>query len=164
MTALLQSFSIFPQIGFASNRNLVSSFGEVCDPFCTVFVGASFIYFSKISKLGTIFSDFSDYRPKKIGFGAWGRFCMFFWSKKSSICLPYLQFSINSGRCPTQVFPMNLPVNMALALFLQQFWNIRFNCNRGIGKIRIFFNWIAYWIAYYIAYCIAYWICPLRGI
>ena len=38
------------------------------------FVGSIFYMFSKISKVGTIFSDFSDSRPKKIGFGAWGRF------------------------------------------------------------------------------------------
>ena len=27
--------------------------------------------------------------PKKIGFGPWGRFCVFFLSNKSWICLPY---------------------------------------------------------------------------
>ena len=44
-----------------------------------------------------------------------------FWSKTLPGCLPYLQFSINSLRCSTKVFPMNLPVNMALALFQKQF-------------------------------------------
>ena len=33
---------------------------------------------------------------------------------------------------------MNLPVNMALALFLKQLYKIRNDCKRGIGKIRFF--------------------------
>ena len=33
------------------------------------------------SNFGTRFSDFSDSRPKKIGFLAWGRVCMFFVQK-----------------------------------------------------------------------------------
>ena len=110
-------FWIFTQIGFASFGNLMSSFGEVYDPFCTVFLGASFIYFSKFSKFGTRFQDFSDPRPKKIGFGAWGHFCMFFRSNMLPVCLQYWQFSINSLRCSTKVFRMNLPVDMVLAPF-----------------------------------------------
>ena len=86
------------------------------------------------------FPDFSDSRPKKIGFGAWGDFCQFAWFKNSPSCLPYCKFSINSLRCSTKVFPMNLPVNMALALFQKQLYKNRNICNRGIGKIRIFLN------------------------
>ena len=65
---------------------------------------SEFKIFSKFSKNGTRFPDFSDPRPKKIGFGAWGRFYMFFRSKNSSICLPYGQFCITSLRCSTTSF------------------------------------------------------------
>ena len=45
-----------------------------------------------------------------------------FWGvQKSSIYLQFCKFYINSGRCSTKVFPMNLPVNMALALFQKLF-------------------------------------------
>ena len=77
------------------------------------FFGSIFYIFSKFSKTGTIFSDFPDSRPKKIGFWAWGRFWQLFMSKNSSIYLQFCKFYINSGRCSTKVFPMNLPVNMA---------------------------------------------------
>ena len=121
MTAFIQCFWIFAQSGVASFRNLASSFGEVYDPFCTVCLGASFIYFPNFPKYGTWFPDFSDSRPKKIGFLAWGRFWHFFLSQKTSIYLQFCKFYINSGRCSTQVFPMNLPVNMALAPFFEPF-------------------------------------------
>ena len=118
MTSFLQCFWISTQVGFASFRNLPSSFGEVYDPFCTVFFGSIFYIFSKILKIWNHIFRFSDSWPKKIGFGARGRFCVFFMSTKSSICSPHWYVSINSLRCSTKVFPMNLPVNMALALFL----------------------------------------------
>ena len=45
-----------------------------------------------------------------------------FWGvQKSSIYLQFYKFYINSGRCSTTVFPMSLPVNMALALFQKLF-------------------------------------------
>ena len=53
MTAFLQCFWFFSQIGFASNRTLVSSFGKVSDPLCTEFPWASFSYFSNFSKIYT---------------------------------------------------------------------------------------------------------------
>ena len=45
-----------------------------------------------------------------------------FWGvQKSSIYLPFWKFYINLLWCCTKAFPMNLPVDMALALFLKQF-------------------------------------------
>ena len=120
MTAFLQCFWIFTKIGFASFGNLMSSFGEVYDPFCTVFLGASFIYFSKFSKYGTWFSYFQIPDPRKSVFWPGDVFCTFLLSKKSLIYLPYCIFYINLFWCRTKVFPMNLPVNMALALFQKQ--------------------------------------------
>ena len=58
---------------------------------------------------------------QKIGFGAWGRFCMFFYVQEFIDLFTIWAISINSGRCSTKVFPMNLPVKMALALFQKQF-------------------------------------------
>ena len=69
MTACVQCFWFFSQIGFASNRNLMSSFGKVSQPFCTDFVWASLWYFSNFSKFGTRFPYFSYSRPKKFVFG-----------------------------------------------------------------------------------------------
>ena len=44
-----------------------------------------------------------------------------FWGvQKSSIYLQFCKFYINSGRCSTKVFPMNLAVDMALAFFFKQ--------------------------------------------
>ena len=63
-------FLNFPQIGFASIRNLMSSFGEVYDPFCTVFLGASFICFSIFSKFGTRFFSFFRFQTQENRF--WG--------------------------------------------------------------------------------------------
>ena len=77
MTTILQCFWISTQIGFASFGNLMSSFAKVLEPSCTVFLGASFIYFLNFSKFGSWFPDFSDPRPNKIGFGACGRFLTF---------------------------------------------------------------------------------------
>ena len=82
MTTFLQCFWMFTQIVFALFWNLVSSFGKVYDPFRTVFLGASFIYFSKFSKFRTRLSDFSDSRPKKTVFLAWGPFYTFFFVQK----------------------------------------------------------------------------------
>ena len=65
MTAFLQCFWIFPQIGFASNRNLTSSFDKVYDPFYRDFSWAYFSDFSKFSKFGTWFPDFSYSSPTK---------------------------------------------------------------------------------------------------
>ena len=92
MTAFLQCFWISTQIGVASFGNLTSSFGEVYDPFCTVLLGASFIYFPKFSKFGTRFSDFPASRPKKIGFVAWGPFCTFFLSKNHRFVYRFANF------------------------------------------------------------------------
>ena len=81
---------------------------------------------------------FSYSSPQKCVLGpgdVLGRFGM---SKKSSICLQYCKFSINSLRCSTKVFPVNLPVNMALAFFQKHFLKHRNIFERGIGKILIF--------------------------
>ena len=61
-------FLIFvSQIGFASIRNLMSSFGKAYDPFCTeILVSKCHIFSnkSKKSKFGTWLPDFSDSSPK----------------------------------------------------------------------------------------------------
>ena len=77
MTAFLQCFWIFPQIGFASIRNLMSSFGKAYDPLCTEISWAHLRYFSNKSKCGTWFPDFSDSRPKKIVLGPGDVFACF---------------------------------------------------------------------------------------
>ena len=123
MTAFLQCFWMFSQIGVASIRNLMSSFGKAYDPFCTEIAWANLIYFSNISKFGTWFPDFSDFRPNKMCFGARWRFCVFFMSNILPICLPYWKCSTNSLWCSTKVDRTYLPVNMALALFHKHLQN-----------------------------------------
>ena len=59
------------------------------------FFGSIFYTFSNFSKHGILFSDFSDSWPNKIGFVAWGRFCMFFVSKNSSNYSQFCDLSIN---------------------------------------------------------------------
>ncbi len=58
--------------------------------------------------------------PRKSVLGPGDVFGRFWGVQKSSISLQFYKFHINSGRCSTKVFPMNLPVNMALALFQKQ--------------------------------------------
>ena len=94
------------------------------------------------------FQIFQIWDPRKSVLGPGDVFACFSRSNILPICFPYGIFSINYLRCSTKVFPMNLPVNMALALFWKQFQINRNNCKMGIGEIRIFFHWIAYWIAY----------------
>ena len=109
---------------------------------------SNFNIFSTFSNYGIWFSDFSDSRPKKIGLLARGPFFHVFFCPKSSIYLQFCKFYINAGRCSTKVFPMNLPVNMALALCQTQLYKNWFNCKRGIGKnicFSLHFS-IAYWI------------------
>ena len=149
MTAFLQCFWISTQIGFALFRNLVSSFGKVYDPFCTEISWANLEYFSKDSTSGIQFSDFSDSRAKKIGLWAWGRFCVVFMCNILPIFLQYWQLSINSLRCSTKVFRMNLPVDMALALFRNNFQIIEMIVKGVSTNPDYFVDWIAYWIAYW---------------
>ena len=59
--------------------------------------------------------------PRKSVLGPGDVFGRFWGVRKSSIYLQFCKFYIISGRCSTKVFPMNLPVNMALALFQKQF-------------------------------------------
>ena len=58
--------------------------------------------------------------PRKSVLGPGDVFGRLWGVQKSSIYLQFCKFYINSGRCSTKVFPMNLPVNMALALFQKQ--------------------------------------------
>ena len=97
-----------------------------------------FHIFQKFQKMEPGFQIFHISDPRKSVLGPVDVFACFFMSKNSSICLPYWQFSINSGRCSTKVFPMNLPVNMALALKKNDYNKNRSICKRGIGNIRIF--------------------------
>ena len=68
-------------------------------------------------KMWNLIFIFFRFQTQENRFSGLGTFCMFFKSKKSLICLPHGQFSINSLRCSTKVFRMNLPIDMALALF-----------------------------------------------
>ena len=139
MTACLQCFWMFPQIGFASNRNLVSSFGKTSQPFCTDILWAKLRYFLKLSKFGTWFPDFSDFRPNKMCVGAQWRFLLVF----------YVQYF-------TDLFTI-LKMFHKLSLMLHKSWSyipsrqygtspffktsLKKNIfERGIGKIRIFLN------------------------
>ena len=59
--------------------------------------------------------------PRKSVLGPGDVFGAFWGVRKSSIYLQFCKFYINSGRCSTKVVPMNLSVNMALALFFKLF-------------------------------------------
>ena len=59
--------------------------------------------------------------PRKSVLGPGDVLAAFWGVQKSSTYLQFCEFYINSLRCFTKVFPMNLPVNMALALFQKQF-------------------------------------------
>ena len=83
--------------------------------------------FKSFNNNGILFSHFSDSRPKKIGFGAWGRFCMFSLSKKSSIYLQFCEFSIKLVWSVIKIDRIYAINNMALAVFIN-------NCK----KIEIF--------------------------
>ena len=64
-------FFMFTQIGFASFRNLVSSFAKVLEPFCIVFLGASFSYFQNFENLEPGFQIFRFQTPKNVFWGLW---------------------------------------------------------------------------------------------
>ena len=111
---ILQCFGILFQIGFASNRNLMSSFGKVSQPFCTEFLWASLCYVLNLSQnLEPGFHIFI-FQTQKMCFWAWGRFGM---SNDLPICLPICKCSTNSLWSSTKVDRTYLPVNMAVALF-----------------------------------------------
>ena len=148
MTACLQCFWMFSQIGFASNRNLMSSFGKASEPFCTEISWAILIFF-QFSKVGTWFPDFSDSRPDKMCFGARWRFWQFFMSNILPICLPDWKCSTNSRWCSTEVDRTYLPVNMALAPFHKHLRKNEISLKGVSGISGLFFNWIAYGIAYW---------------
>ena len=63
------------------------------------FVSKFHIVFKKIKIWNPISRSFRSHpRPNKIGFGAWGRFCLFLKSNILPICLPYGKCSTNSLR------------------------------------------------------------------
>ena len=99
---------------------------------------SKFHIFSNFSKKIIWFSDFSDSRPKKIGFWVWGRFCLFCWSKKLPICLQYWQLSINVVWSVIKVDRIYVIINMALALFHKQLYKHRNICKRVSGKSGFF--------------------------
>ena len=122
MTAFLQCFGVLSQIGFASNRNLLSSFGKASQPFCTEMSWANLRCFSKNWKYGTWFPDFSDFRPNKMCFGARWRFCPFFTSNIWPSCLPYWKCSTNYLWCSTKVERTYLPSIWQLIYFYDKKW------------------------------------------
>ena len=63
MTVCLRSFLIFFQIGFASEWNLMSSFGKVSQPICTDCFKASLRCFSKSEIYGIGVPNSSYFRP-----------------------------------------------------------------------------------------------------
>ena len=82
------------------------------------FFRSIFYIFFKNSKNWNHISRFFRFQTQETRFFGLGTFLhVFFMSKNSSIYLQFGRLSINSLRCSTKVFPMNLPVNMALALF-----------------------------------------------
>ena len=139
MTAFLQCFWMFTQIGFALFWNLVSSFGKVYDPSCTEFPWAFFHMFPNVLKWNLV-SRFLVYsNHQKMCFGTRWRVCLFFMSNILPMCLPYWKCSTNYLWSSTKVDRTYLPVNMALALFQKRFWKNRNIFERGIGKFRICF-------------------------
>ena len=71
MTAFLQCFWISTQIGFASFGNLVSSFAKVLEPFCIVFLWASFSYFQNFRNLESGFQIFLILDQQNWCWGQW---------------------------------------------------------------------------------------------
>ena len=66
---------MFTQIGFASFRNLMSSFGEVYDPICTEFSWAQFHVFQNFQNVEASFQIFHIINPKHVFWGLgtfWG--------------------------------------------------------------------------------------------
>ena len=72
----------------------MSSFGEVYDPFCTVCLGASFVYFSNFPNLESDFPIFQIPDPRKSVLGP-GDVVAYFLSKNSSCFVQFCEFSIN---------------------------------------------------------------------
>ena len=148
MTAFLQYFWIFFQIGFASKWNPMSSFGKVSQPFCTELVWASLWYFSNFSKFGTRFPDFPYSRPKKCVFGPGNVLA----------CPIFYRFVYQSANVPQTLSdpPQKLIVHTFPSIWQWPFFiNILKNQNifeRGIGKIG------------FCLYCIAYWYCLLAPV
>ena len=140
MTAFLECIWIFTQIGFASFRNLTSSFGKKSQPFCTVLLGASFIYFSNFSKFGTWIPDFSDSRPKKIGFGAWGRFCLFLFVCNFTDLFTVWTIFYKFSPMLHKSFSYEPSLQYGISPFKKTIINkSKYSiCKIGIGKIRIF--------------------------
>ena len=120
ITAFVQCFWNFPQIGVASIRNLMSSFGKAYDPFCTEMLWANFIYFQTFFKenqnLEPGFQNFQIPGPKYV---FWGMGT--FWGvQKSSIYLPCCEFYISLLWPVIKVDRIYVINNMALALFQKQ--------------------------------------------
>ena len=82
MTAFLQCFWISTQIGFTLFWNLMSSFGKAYDPFCTVFLGASFVYFFKKFKIWNHIFRFSRFQTHGNRFWGLGTFLHVFCVQK----------------------------------------------------------------------------------
>ena len=87
--------------------------------------------------------------PKTCVLGPVDVFWRFWLSRNHEFLYHFLELSINLGWSMMKVDPIYVIFNMGLALFHKQLYENRNICKRGIGKIRIFFNWIAYWIAYW---------------
>ena len=68
MIAFVQCFRIVSQIGVASIRNLMSSFGKASEPFCTDFRKHLFDIFKLLENWNQVFI-FSYPRPAKCVFG-----------------------------------------------------------------------------------------------
>ena len=130
---ILQCFWFFPQIGFASQKNLMSSFGKVSQPFCTDSVWAFFIFQTfQIVEPGFQISHIPD--PENC-FWAWGRFGM---SNNLPICLPICKCSTNSLWSSTKVDRTYLPINMAVAFFHKHLWKIKISPKGVSGKTGFF--------------------------
>ena len=112
MTAFLQCFWILSQIGVASNRNLVSSFGKASEPLCTE-CSWTFSYFQNVQKLEPGF-QFFIFQSQKLCFEAWGRLGM---SNNLPNYLPVWKCSVNLFWSVIQVDRIYLEVDLGLPLF-----------------------------------------------
>ena len=159
MTAFLQCFWISPPDRFcfkSEHHELV--WKSVWSILHRNLVSKIEIFLKKI-KFETWFPDFSDSRPKKIGFWGLGTFLHVFWVQKIIDLFTIWRFFYKFWKMSHKSFSYEPSRQYGINPFLKTIIKHRNDCKRGIGKILIFFNWIAYCIAYLlycIAYCIAY--------
>ena len=145
----VQCFWISTEIGFSLFWTLVSSFGEVYDPFCTVFLGASFIYFQKFQNLEPYFQIFRFLTQENRFFGP-GTFLALFHVQKIIDLFTILQILYKFALMLHESFSYEPSRQYGTSPFSKTIFKIFDLIVTGVsGKSGIFFDWIAYWIAYW---------------